>query len=324
MSHELPGQRLATARGLCWTFVAWMVFAYICTPQGARFSSANLQFWLIYAGVFSVVAIAIARIAFGRLSGAPVWRRYVSGGVIGGLTGVLFTIGGAAIGSLLVGGGRPSLRALAGSNMIILISCVGAGIVGGAAAAGARSGLGTRRRLTEAASLFTLLLALAWTLPEAAWPLTRNQHLTVIYAHWYPNDSSYVYNSNPIGFEVEDPQHVLLPRDLDLLKRATVRGRVVVQTSHAVNTIGRPRARMLVLLNGPLARDLRLPQPSRSELLYRQTGDSFSRFPADAAVLTRSVTLSRDSVHSTAIEITIEMARGASSSSGALDFIHRR
>ena len=324
MSDELREQRLATARGLCWTFVAWIFFAYICTPQGPRFSYANLQSWLVYAGVFSLVATVIARIAFRQLSGAPVWRRYVSGGVIGGLTGVFFTIGGAAIGSLLVGGGRPTLGALAGSNMIILISCVGAGIVGVAAAAGARSGLGTRRRLIESASLFAMLLVLAWTLPEAAWPLTRNQHLTVIYAHWYPNDSSYVYNSNPIGFEVEDTQHTLLPRDLDLLRRAAVRGRVVVQASHAVNTIGRPRARMLVLLNSPLARDVRLPQPSRSELLYRQTGDSFNRFPADATVLPRSITLSRDSVHSTAIDITVEMARGAISSGGALDFISRR
>jgi hypothetical protein len=208
--------------------------------------------------------------------------------------------------------------------MIILISSVGAGTVGVAAAAGARAGLGARRRLIESASLLALLLALARTLPEAAWALTRDQHFTVIYAHWYPNDSSYVYNSNAIGFEFEDPQHALLPRDLDLLKRAAVHGRVVIQASHSVNTIGRPRARMLVLLSGPLARDVQLPQPSRSDLLYRQAGDSFNRFPGDAAILPRTVALSRDSVHSSAIGITVELVNGATSGGGALDFISRR
>ena len=81
---------------------------------------------------------------------------------------------------------------------------------------------------------------------------------------------------------------------------------------------------MLVLLNGPLARDVRLPQPSRSELLYRQTGETFSQFPADAAVLARSVALSRDPARDTAIGITVELAQGATSGGSALDFIRRR
>lgn len=317
-------RRLVTARGLCWTFGAWMFLAFVLAPQSPRFSYADLQSRLVYGGVFSVLATAIARVAFGRLAEAPRWRRYVAGAVIGCLTGVVFTFGGAAIGSLLVGGARPAPGALGGWNMIVLLSSAGAGAVGVAAATGARSGLGMRRHLIESATLLAAMLAVAWTLPEIAWAFARDQHLTVIYAHWYPHDSSYVYNSNVMGFEVEDPQHALLPKDLDLLTRASVHGRVVVQASHAVNTIGRPRARMLVLLDTPLPRDARLPQPSRSDLVYRQAGESFNRFPADGAVLARTVRLSRDSVHSSAVEITVELAHGETSGGAALDFISRR
>jgi len=301
-----------------------MLFAFIAGPQTPRISYSNLQFQLACAGVFSVVTTAIARIALRRLARVSLWRRYAAAAVIGALTGVAFTLGGAAIASMLVGGPRPTLGGLAGSNMTILISSIGAAIVGMAAAAGARAGLRARRRLVEFMSLLTLLITLAWTIPEASWALTGDQHLTVIYAHWYPNDSSYVYNSNPIGFEVEDPQHALVPRDLNLLQRASVHGRVVIQASYAVNTVGRPTARMLVLLNDSLARDIRLLQPSRSELLYRQAGESFNRFPSDAAVLARTVALSRDSVHSKTIEITVDLARGASYGGAVLDFIGRR
>lgn len=301
-----------------------MLFAFILTPRSPQLSYGDFQSWLVYAGVFSVLATAIARVMIGRLARISLWRRYAAGALIGGLTGVAFALGGAAIGSLFVGGARPTLAALAGGSMIVLISSIGAGAVGVAAAVGARPGLVARRRLIESASLVALLIALAWTLPEVAWAFTRDQHLTVVYAHWYPNDSSWVYNSTPIGFEVEDPQHALLPRDLELLKHAGVHGRVVIQASHAVNTVGRPRARMLVLIDGPLANDVRLPQPSRSDILYRQTGTSFNRFPADASVLARSVALSRDQLHSGAISMTVEHAGGATSGGGALDFISRR
>ncbi len=143
---------------------------------------------------------------------------------------------GAAIASILVGGPRPTLGGLAGSNMTILISSLGAAIVGMAPEAGARARLRARHRLVEFVSLLTLLLTLAWTLPEASWALTGDQHLTVIYAHWYPNDSSYVYNSKLLTTERAQEQAQTRrrwPRESRPMERHTV-----ARASRA----GKPRA----------------------------------------------------------------------------------
>jgi hypothetical protein len=133
-----------------------------------------------------------------------------------------------------------------------------------------------------------------------------DQHLTVLYGSW---------NDGPIPLQVEDlrMQSLLLATDNVLLNESLKGGRVVIRGSHASNTVETPRARMIVLFTGPLARVVNLPQPDASNVIYVQNGDGFRPYPSGVRVRDRAVELTPYIDRPGVLRLWVEHASGSRS-----------
>ena len=287
-------------RGVVYSFTAAMLVAVVALVRKDWFGAVDLGGFWFFTGVFSVAVALVGLLAFRLLARLPRWMAYSLGGTLGLVVGYLFALGNR----LFLG---PWFGAW---SIPVTLAWLGGGLVGMAAAAGTRPSPKLAWGVLEAVGFVSVLAALYIGLPWVVKTATHDQRLTLVYGRLYPGGST---------VEIEDPRGILYAEDKELIRRAPLRGRVVVRGSHSRYSVRSPDARVLVFLSGPVSDSVRLPEPYSTDLLYWQDGHEFQHYPQSAETLNRSVELFSDGARSGVTKFWVEAADG--SKSGA-DMLH--
>jgi hypothetical protein len=136
------------------------------------------------------------------------------------------------------------------------------------------AGRGVRPSRTEAEKWYEL----------AAKQGYHKQELTLLFVRWRPGTAA-LHVENP-----REASRTLSSEEMKRLEGAGLRGTLQVQGS-AVHEKGL-RSRAVIVLQGPVTTEIRLPQPDHSNVILVQRENGWSTLPPDAPTLQRSILLS--------------------------------
>lgn len=286
-------------RGMLWGIASSVSTAVLSTARADWFGAGDLRPFFVYSLPLVLLTTIVGVALWRTLVSFQLWSAYLVGGFVGGVLGLLWTIG-----SLFMFG--PWFGAW---SIPVLLCWTASGALGVAAAAATRAGWSLKRHATEGIIFVVITTVLSIGYPSLTSSLTNDQHLTFIYGRWEARDSELL---------ILDPLVLLSDEDRELLYRSGIRGSVELMGSHGSNTTDRPKARMLVLLSRPVEKSQLLQQPDRTNVIYVQDRKGFHRFPTDASVLDRFVEIYQDPARPEVSAFWVDGARGGRSGSDAI------
>jgi hypothetical protein len=261
-----PSLLLTGLRGASGALFGSSIPALVQLVRRDWFGSGDLTMFAVYTLPFLGCIAGAGILSWHLLRSRSRTLRYSVGLAFGAALGILWTVGNA----LLLG---PWFGAW--SIPVPLCWTIG-GALGVAAAAGAARNAGPGSLRVEAAVVVVLAAGVSYGLGGVLVGLSQDQHFTLTYARFESSDET---------LTIHDDRGLLAPREVELLRSASLRGVVTVLGSHASNTATAPSARMLVVLTHRIEKPLRLPQPYRTTVVFLQQNGGFKRLPGDATLL---------------------------------------